>query len=500
MNNKILLPQLTSLLSQNSRLPKKQADTFIKTLFTTISEAVSLHENVKIKGLGTFKVTRVEARKSVNVSTGDTVEIPAHYKLSFTPAKDLAERVNKDFSWLEIVELTDNVTNEELNSIEASQPEAPIHENEIPNGENQNEIEMSESDLDDTQISPEKEISHEIKIAQDPGTQSRPEVDGEETGAEEIAVAEGPEEREINEVNIAAAISIENEHHKETAGEELGEKLEEDFGQIEPVEPFGPVDPDDPEPGQPIPEDKFITREELLKLLSEKQSTSQYATKEDIAEAKKAMKGIRREVIDTDNRSRSSFRKSVIISIFAAAALLCGGLFLVYFLLLHKIDEKTKALAENIERIEPVPAEVKSEDAIINELTVSDNNESTPTEKTQETITTIPVETVKEQSAKPAQAQAGETSVDTKPSDVKTYDTVTKTRYLTTISRQHYGNYHFWPYIYKENEKILGHPDRIKPGTKVKVPDLAKYGVNPNKASDVAKAKKLAVEIYARYK
>ncbi len=38
------------------------------------------------------------------------------------------------------------------------------------------------------------------------------------------------------------------------------------------------------------------------------------------------------------------------------------------------------------------------------------------------------------------------------------------------MAKEHYGNYNLWPYIYEENKAILGHPDRIRPGTKVIVP------------------------------
>ena len=92
------------------------------------------------------------------------------------------------------------------------------------------------------------------------------------------------------------------------------------------------------------------------------------------------------------------------------------------------------------------------------------------------------------------------TAAPTQPSDAKVYDTITKSRYLTTMAKDHYGNYHLWPYIYKENERFLGHPDRIRPGTKVVVPSLSKYGVNPNRKADIEKAKKLGNEIYAKYK
>lgn len=80
------------------------------------------------------------------------------------------------------------------------------------------------------------------------------------------------------------------------------------------------------------------------------------------------------------------------------------------------------------------------------------------------------------------------------------YDTVSTTRYLTTISREHYGDYNFWPYIYLENESILGHPDRITPGTKVVVPPLSKYGVDPSNPDDVKAAKRKGLEIYSKFK
>ena len=80
------------------------------------------------------------------------------------------------------------------------------------------------------------------------------------------------------------------------------------------------------------------------------------------------------------------------------------------------------------------------------------------------------------------------------------YDTVSTTRFLTTIAREHYGDFNFWPYIYLENQEILGHPDRITPGTKVIVPELSKYGVDPANKEDVKKAKEAGMEIYARFK
>lgn len=108
-----------------------------------------------------------------------------------------------------------------------------------------------------------------------------------------------------------------------------------------------------------------------------------------------------------------------------------------------------------------------------------------------ETVAPSPEETIEE---------SQENQLEQQPEIVPVYDTVSTTRFLTTIAREHYGNYNFWPYIYLENEKILGHPDRITPGTQVIVPDLSKYGVNPENKEDIETAKKKGLEIYARFK
>lgn len=90
--------------------------------------------------------------------------------------------------------------------------------------------------------------------------------------------------------------------------------------------------------------------------------------------------------------------------------------------------------------------------------------------------------------------------VPTKPSDEPVYDTVSTTRYLTTIAQQHYGNFNLWPIIYEENASILGHPDRIRPGTKVVVPPLTKYGIDPQNKEHIKKVKEKGRAIYAKYK
>jgi len=76
-------------------------------------------------------------------------------------------------------------------------------------------------------------------------------------------------------------------------------------------------------------------------------------------------------------------------------------------------------------------------------------------------------------------------------------DTVTPNRYLTTMSRQYYGDYRFWVYIYEENKDIITDPDRINPGTTVVIPRKEKYGINQNDKESLAKAERKSREIQA---
>ncbi len=79
------------------------------------------------------------------------------------------------------------------------------------------------------------------------------------------------------------------------------------------------------------------------------------------------------------------------------------------------------------------------------------------------------------------------------------YDTISRNRFLTTMSREYYGRMEFWVYIYEENKANLGNPNRIKPGTAIVIPPVEKYGIDKNNPDCVEKAKLKAMEIYAPY-
>ena len=109
MNNKITMPDLADLLAQKARCTKKDAELFLKEFFGLASEVISRGESLKINGLGVFKIIWVEKRASVNIQTGLPFEIPGHYKLTFTPDKNLKEAVNAPFACFEAEVLPDDV-------------------------------------------------------------------------------------------------------------------------------------------------------------------------------------------------------------------------------------------------------------------------------------------------------------------------------------------------------------------------------------------------------
>lgn len=116
---KTAIQLITSALAKQHNLSTADAAAFVDTFFDIISSELKNGNQVKIKGLGTFKVQAVKPRESVNVNTGERVLIEGHDKISFTPDTVMKELVNKPFSQFETVVINDGVDTEELERIPA---------------------------------------------------------------------------------------------------------------------------------------------------------------------------------------------------------------------------------------------------------------------------------------------------------------------------------------------------------------------------------------------
>lgn len=124
MNERLNLQDLIELLAKKQEITKKEAEAFLRELIDLVSENIEKNEPVKIKDFGTFKLVKINARKSVDVNTGEAIEIPSHYRLNFTPEKSLKEAINRPFAHFESVVLEDGVSFDNVQSeIENTSPE-----------------------------------------------------------------------------------------------------------------------------------------------------------------------------------------------------------------------------------------------------------------------------------------------------------------------------------------------------------------------------------------
>ncbi|HZJ79984.1 MAG TPA: HU family DNA-binding protein [Dysgonamonadaceae bacterium] len=126
MSSKLNMQDIIDLLVAKSDISKEEAEKFIVELFNLIEKGLSTDELIKIKDLGTFRLTPIQERESVDVNTKEKILIPAHKRISFIPASLLKTTVNKPFAHFETTPLNDGIFEEgipEADSIEKESDE-----------------------------------------------------------------------------------------------------------------------------------------------------------------------------------------------------------------------------------------------------------------------------------------------------------------------------------------------------------------------------------------
>lgn len=222
MNNRLSIQDLALILSEQTGKSTEEALRFLQEFIAVVSEGVYNDKLVKVKGLGTFKIIRVEERASVSVNSGERFVIPSHYKFTFTPDKELKELVNKPFSLFDTVELNEEVdfsdvdvsaetsgaeeaaddSSEEIlpdgipeQAIEAPQtpepevkPEPAVEEETVPQEEAQAEPEA------ETETMPEPEVEAEPEPKVEAETTPQEEAQAEPKPAEPVSSVSGYKE------------------------------------------------------------------------------------------------------------------------------------------------------------------------------------------------------------------------------------------------------------------------------------------------------------------
>lgn len=198
-------------------LKEEEATEFITAMFDIICEQLDAPDKqVKVKGLGTFKVTSVGARASVDVNTGERIIIEGRNKISFTPEVLLRDRVNRPFVQFETVVLNDGVDFSEIDREfdgDRKEPETksmPEPEPVAEAGTNQETEPVSDSET-------EQKIVTNQASEPDAESEARPEVEQVEPDAESEVL---PEVEQVEPVLEAETKLIEEEQTEDTAQQE----------------------------------------------------------------------------------------------------------------------------------------------------------------------------------------------------------------------------------------------------------------------------------------
>lgn len=458
MNNKVTFPELVEQVAQYANTSKRMSELFLKELFATISKSLIDGESVKVKGIGTFKLTEVSPRKSVDVNTGEEIEIPGHKKLSFAPDKDMAEAINQPFMHFETEILDDDVTDDQLAAIDAGEPtEAPA------------EAAPVEEETDDTEPpAAEAPVAAEEEVVMPPvfvAPVEEPESEEAETEAE--APVE-PSEEVPAEEEAPAEVPVQE------PADEPEEAVSEEEAEPEPVtevEPSAVAEPEDEAEdaeveGEPDAESEMVS--------------------EELADERVGQE------IDKRRITRRSLLEGFVVGVVTT---LIVTLF-AYRLYLMKGYEATPADEEPfVEHVatDSVPA---SEQVLAENSTEADADK----QKTAEEQKKADEEKKKAEEEKKKAEEEKQKAEAAKPTTANvaagTTDTIKPGTNLYRMSRKHYGSDKFWVYIYEENKAKYPNPNTIPVGAVLHIPQLGKYGAKAGDPASIAAAKKKQGEIF----
>ena len=467
MNKKLTFPELAELLSVATNTSKRMSELFLRELFATIAQSLIEGDSVKVKGLGVFKVSDVSSRKSIDVNTGQAIEIAGHKKITFTPDKSMAEAVNASFACFEAVVLDDDVTNEMI------------------------------QEIDDEVAAPLADASSQGEAEELP-------VDNAASAEESIETVEVPEETAENTVTPPPFIISQIESSSTTPEPEPEEEVEEPTVAVEP-EPAEPVEESQPEPevAEPEPEEVVILEEVPAEAAEAEESQPEPDGQEtgvqpiadmpqeqpeaavDQQEDNSEELGGEEDSYDEDKHRRYrgrhhrhhskswyernsfglGFMAGALTGIaFAVAALLYLDNYGYITITRNKIETVRPAKEEVVEVVDTIDSHLSAD-------TVASRTEAPETEP-----------------AKPVD----------KPAVVT--DTVRTGNFLSRMARRFYGNSHFWVYIYEENRAKITNPNNVPEGTVVVIPPAEKYGIDAQNPESVEKARRKEGQVLNAYK
>lgn len=411
MNEKITLQDLVELLSEKNNMTKKSADALFRAMFDLIEEALANEKYVKIKGLGTFKLTEVDSRESMNVNTGERIEIQGHTKVSFTPDTTMKELINKPFSHFETVLLNDGVELEDTPFVMEPKMEEVVDE-------------MVE------------------KVIEEPQTEMEPVV--EELEVPEPVIAEEPVVSPVVEEQIPVEDIPEFVEEPKVIEEPVVEEPEvPDVVEEAPVEETMVEEPEVPEPV--VVEETPVVEEEKVEPTAEEVS-------EDVAVPQEKVEEKPEIIVPEAPRTENKTTFKVLIGIIVV--LLVIILFGLYWIFFHQGNTSSTSVPS-------VP--VKGEATVVQMQDQQEVKEDTLL-VTKDTLATQP---------EPVE-QTAVLSEDVVYEITGTITTLTLEpgQTLVKLALKYYGSKNFWPYIVQHNPDVIKDADIVPKGATIKIPKL----------------------------
>ena len=198
------IKDLARFLVEKHGIKLADAELFISLMTEIINEGVHRERQVKIKGLGTFKLTSVSSRESIDVNTGERIVIEGRDKLSFAPDNAMKELVNQPFSQFETVVVNDGVELEDEYKEQVEETAPADEKKEIVEEKAVEEIEL-----------PREEPVEPIAVVS-------------EMSAETMSVKEDKVQETISETNVSEVEQIETAQETiETASDKVAKDEEE---------------------------------------------------------------------------------------------------------------------------------------------------------------------------------------------------------------------------------------------------------------------------------
>ena len=240
--NKSSLSVLAKAVASKRGLTQAEAERFIATMFEVAGAGIQEDKLLKMKWLGTFKITSVKDRESVDVNTGERILIEGRDKISFTPDNIMKEIINKPFAQFETVVVNDGVDFSDIDEKFANmereeelllQKEQERHDDEVVL-EEQNAEQPQELDQNVRQSREEEQSQENLPDAelqsQDDGEKndlSQESLLNEELTQENNQKVEQPQEVKspISEENVALSSELKN---VETSADDFSETYASD--------------------------------------------------------------------------------------------------------------------------------------------------------------------------------------------------------------------------------------------------------------------------------